>query len=242
VPSEDRCQVTETPAYMRYAFAAMDSAGALETQATESFYYVTPVEPSWTPVQKEEWLSNFNYDTLKIISIHEVYPGHFVHHLHNKYGRNLPLVNRVATSYAFTEGWAHYTEEMVLDTDYAKGQPKLQLTQLLEALVRNCRYLCSIRMHTQGMTVDQATRFFMENAFMGELPARREALRGTFDPGYLNYTLGKLMIKKLARDYRQEKAGAFSLKEFHDRLLSYGAPALPLVREVMLENPDGSPV
>ena len=242
VPSEDRCQVTETPAYMRYAFAAMDSAGALETQATESFYYVTPVEPSWTPVQKEEWLSNFNYDTLKIISIHEVYPGHFVHHLHNKYGRNLPLVNRVATSYAFTEGWAHYTEEMVLDTDYAKGQPKLQLTQLLEALVRNCRYLCSIRMHTQGMTVDQATRFFMENAFMGELPARREALRGTFDPGYLNYSLGKLMIKKLARDYRREKAGAFSLKEFHDQLLSYGAPALPLVREVMLENPDGSPV
>lgn len=242
VPSEDRCQVTETPAYMRYAFAAMDSVGALETKATESFYYVTPVEPGWTPIQKEEWLSNFNYDTLKIISIHEVYPGHFVHHLHNKYGRDLPLVNRVATSYAFTEGWAHYTEEMVLDTDYAKGQPNLLLTQLLEALVRNCRYLCSIRMHTQGMTVGQATRFFMENAFMGELPARREALRGTFDPGYLNYTLGKLMIKKLARDYRREKAGGFSLKEFHDRLLSYGAPALPLVREVMLENPEGSPV
>ena len=242
VPSEDRCQVMETPAYMRYAFAAMDSAGALETLATESFYYVTPVKPGWTPVQREEWLSNFNYDTLKIISIHEVYPGHFVHHLHNKYGRDLPLVNRVATSYAFTEGWAHYTEEMVVDTDYAKGQPNLLLTQLLEALVRNCRYLCSIRMHTQGMTVDQATRFFTDNAYMGELPARREALRGTFDPGYLNYTLGKLMIKKLARDYQREKGGAFSLKEFHDRLLSYGAPALPLVREVMLENPEGSPV
>jgi len=242
VPSEDRCQVMETPAYMRYAFAAMDSAGALETRATESFYYVTPVEPGWTPVQREEWLSNFNYDTLKIISIHEVYPGHFVHHLHNKYGRELPLVNRVATSYAFTEGWAHYTEEMVVDTDYAKGQPNLVLTQLLEALVRNCRYLCSIRMHTQGMAVDQATRFFIDNAYMGELPAQREALRGTFDPGYLNYTLGKLMIKKLAQDYRREKAGAFSLKDFHDRLLSYGAPALPLLREVMLENPVGSPI
>ena len=242
VPSEDRCQVVETPAYMRYAFAAMDSAGALETQATESFYYVTPVEPEWTAVQREEWLSNFNYDTLKIISIHEVYPGHFVHHLHNKYGRELPLINRVATSYAFTEGWAHYTEEMVVETDYAKGQPNLLLTQLLEALVRNCRYLCSIRMHTQGMTVDQATRFFMDNAYMGELPARREALRGTFDPGYLNYTLGKLMVKKLAEDYRGEKGGDFSLKEFHDRLLSYGAPALPLLREVMLEDPGGSPV
>ena len=241
-PSEDRCQVMETPAYMRYAFAAMDSAGALETNASESYYYVTPVEPDWTAVQREEWLSNFNYDTLKIISIHEVYPGHFVHHLHNKYGRELPLVNRVATSYAFTEGWAHYTEEMVLDTDYAQGQPNLVLTQLLEALVRNCRYLCSIRMHTQGMTLDQATRFFTDNAYMGELPARREALRGTFDPGYLNYTLGKLMIKKLAKDYRREKAGAFSLKGFHDQLLSYGAPALPLLREVMLEDPGGSPV
>ena len=242
LPSEDRCQVMETPAYMRYAFAAMDSVGALETDASESYYYVTPVEPDWTTVQREEWLSNFNYDTLKIISIHEVYPGHFVHHLHNKYGRDLPLVNRVATSYAFTEGWARYTEEMVVNTDYAKGQPNLVLTQLLEALVRNCRYLCSIRMHTQGMTVDQATRFFMDNAYMGELPARREALRGTFDPGYLNYTLGKLMIKKLAQDYQREKAGAFSLKDFHDQLLSYGAPALPLVREVMLENPASSPV
>jgi len=242
VPSEDRCQVTETPTYMRYAFAAMDSAGAMEERATESFYYVTPVEPDWSPVQQEEWLANFNYDTLRIISIHEVYPGHFTHHLHNRYGRPLPLVNRVATSYAFTEGWAHYTEEMVLAEGYGQGQLNLQLTQLLEALVRNCRYVCSIRMHTQGMTVDQATRFFMENAFMGEHPARREALRGTFDPGYLNYTLGKLMIIKLAADLRREKGAAFSLKGFHDELLSYGAPPLPLLREAMLEDPGGSPL
>ena len=242
VPSEDRCQVTETPTYMRYAFAAMDSAGALEESATESFYYVTPVEPDWTPVQQEEWLSNFNYDTLQIISIHEVYPGHFTHHLHNKYGRSLPLVNRVATSYAFTEGWAHYVEEMVLAQGYGQGLPNLQLTQLLEALVRNCRYLCSIWMHTQDMTVDQATNFFVENAFMGEYPARREALRGTFDPGYLNYTLGKLMIMKLAADLRQEKGAAFSLKQFHDDLLSYGAPALPLLRDAMLEKPGDAPL
>ena len=242
IPSEDRCQVMEAPAYMRYAFAAMDSAGAMETRANESFYYVTPVEAEWTAVQREEWLSNFNYDTLKVISIHEVYPGHFVHHLHNRYGRDLPLVNRVATSYAFTEGWAHYTEEMVINSDYGKAQPKLVFTQLLEALVRNCRYLCSIRMHTQGMTVDQATRFFMDNAYMAELPARREALRGTFDPGYLNYTLGKLMIKKLSQDYRRKKGSDYSLKEFHNELLSYGAPALPLIREAMLANPGDSPL
>ncbi|MCH7737366.1 MAG: DUF885 domain-containing protein [Chloroflexi bacterium] len=240
VPSEDRCQVIETPTYMRYAFAAMDSAGALETRATESFYYVTPVEDDWSAQKKEEWLSNFNYDTLKIISIHEVYPGHFVHHLHNRYGRELPLVNRVATSYSFTEGWAHYTEQMMLETEYGDGQPKLLLTQLLEALVRNCRYMCSLRMHTEGMTLDDATRFFMENAYMAELPARREALRGTFDPGYLNYTLGKLMILKLREDYRREQGSAYSLKGFHDRLLSFGGPALPLLRPALLENPGDS--
>ena len=240
VPSEDRCQVIETPTYMRYAFAAMDSAGALETQARESFYYVTPVEDDWNSQQREEWLSNFNYDTLKIISIHEVYPGHFVHHLHNRYGRELPLVNRVATSYSFTEGWAHYTEQMMLETKYGEGQPKLLLTQLLEALVRNCRYVCSFRMHTERMTLDEATRFFMENAYMAELPARREALRGTFDPGYLNYTLGKLMILKLREDYRREQGSAYSLKGFHDRLLSFGGPALPLLRPALLKDPGDS--
>ena len=242
VPSDDRCLVMETPTYMRYAFAAMDSAGAMETRATESFYYVTPVEPEWTAAQQEEWLSNFNYDTLSIISIHEVFPGHFVHHLHNRYGIGLPLVNRAATSYAFTEGWAHYAEQMMMETEYAKDKTALQLTQVLEALVRNCRYMCSIWMHTQGMSVEDATRLFINNAYMGELPARREALRGTFDPGYLNYTLGKLMIIKLAQDYRREQASAFSLKGFHDRLLSYGAPPLPLVREQMLNEPGSSPL
>ena len=241
LPSEDQCQVTETPAYMRYAFAAMDSAGALETRATESFYYVTPVEEHWTPEQANEWLSKFDYNTLRIISIHEVYPGHFVHNLHNRYGRPLPLVNRAATSYAFSEGWAHYTEQMMLETEYGKDRPELLLTQLLEALVRNCRYICSIAMHTGDMTVEEATRFFMDNSFMAELPSRREALRGTFDPGYLNYTLGKLMILKLREDYRQEQNGGYSLKGFHDRLLSYGAPQLPLLREAMLAS-GGSPL
>ena len=240
VPSEDRCQVIETPTYMRYAFAAMDSAGALETKAKESFYYVTPVEDDWNHEQREEWLSNFNYDTLKIISIHEVYPGHFVHHLHNRYGDELPLVNRVATAYSFTEGWAHYTEQMMLETKYGYNQPRLLLTQLLEALVRNCRYICSLRMHTDDMTVEEATKFFMENAYMAELPASREALRGTFDPGYLNYTLGKLMILKLREDFKREQGSAYSLKGFHDQLLAFGGPALPLLRPVLLKNPGDS--
>ena len=237
LPSEERCQVTETPSYMRYAFAAMDSPGGLEEVATEAFYYVTPVEPDWTPRQQEEWLTNFNYHTLKIISVHEVYPGHYVHNLHNRYGGGLPLINRVATSYAFTEGWAHYTEEMMLETEYGRDNPALWLTQLLEALVRNCRYLCSLGMHTQGMTVDEATQFFQAHAYMEEHPARREALRGTFDPGYLNYTLGKLMLLKLRQDWRRQEGAAYSLRRFHDATLSWGGPPVPLLRQAMLNEP-----
>ena len=242
LPSEERCQVTETPSYMRYAFAAMDSPGGLEPVATEAFYYVTPVEPDWTPRQQEEWLSNFNYHTLKIISIHEVYPGHYVHNLHNRHGhrqqgRELPLINRVATSYAFTEGWAHYTEEMMLETDYGRDNPALWLTQLLEALVRNCRYLCSLGMHTQTMTPEEATQFFQAHAYMEEHPARQEALRGTFDPGYLNYTLGKLMLLKLRQDWRRQEGSAYTLRRFHDTALSWGAPPVPLLRAAMLNEP-----
>ena len=242
LPSEERCQVTETPSYMRYAFAAMDSPGGLEQVATEAFYYVTPVEPDWTPRQQEEWLSNFNYHTLKIISIHEVYPGHYVHNLHNRYGhaqhrRELSLINRVATSYAFTEGWAHYTEEMMLETDYGRDNPALWLTQLLEALVRNCRYLCSLGMHTQGMTLDEATKFFQAHAYMEEHPASQEAIRGTFDPGYLNYTLGKLMLLKLRHDWRRQEGSNYTLRRFHDVALSWGAPPVPLLRAAMLDEP-----
>lgn len=245
LPSEERCQVTETPSYMRYAFAAMDSPGGLEQVATEAFYYVTPVEPDWTPRQQEEWLSNFNYHTLKVISIHEVYPGHYVHNLHNRYGhtqhgRELSLINRVATSYAFTEGWAHYTEEMMLETDYGRDNPALWLTQLLEALVRNCRYLCSLGMHTQGMTLDEATRFFQAHAYMEEHPASQEAIRGTFDPGYLNYTLGKLMLLKLRQDWRRQEGSAYTLRRFHDAALSWGAPPVPLLRVAMLDAYDGA--
>ena len=237
LPSAEQCQVTETPSYMRYAFAAMDSPGGLEEVATEAFYYVTPVEPDWSPRQQEEWLTNFNYHTLQVVSVHEVYPGHYVHNLHNRHGGGLPLINRVATSYAFTEGWAHYTEEMMLETEYGRDNPALWLTQLLEALIRNCRYLCSLGMHTQGMTVDEATRFFQAHAYMEEHPARREALRGAFDPGYLNYTLGKLMLLKLRQDWRRQEGAAYSLRQFHDATLSWGAPPVPLLRQAMLNDP-----
>ena len=119
------------------------------------------------------------------------------------------------------------------------SDPRSELGQLMEALMRDCRYICAIKMHTQGMTIAEATRFFMDNAFMEELPASKEAMRGTFDPMYLNYTLGKLMILKLREDYRQAKGDAYTLRQFHDDFLSHGAPPIPLVREMMLGEDSG---
>ena len=235
VPSEVRCSSTETPAFMRWAFAAMDLPGPFETKATEAYYYVTPVEPHWTDEQKEEWLTSFNYASLRNISVHEAYPGHYVHYLHT---RDAPSkVSQVFGAYSFWEGWGHYTEEMMIEEGFSSEDPRLVLGQLSDALLRNCRFVCAVRMHTQGMTVDEATRFFMESAYMEELPARKEAMRGTFDPLYMNYTLGKLMIMKLREDFRREKGAAFSLREFHDSFLSFGAPPIPLVREMMLGEP-----
>lgn len=232
IPSDNRCLVEETPSFLRWAFAMMDTAGPFETRARESYYYITPPEADWPQERQEEWLTEFNYAGLQDISIHEAYPGHFAHFLH------LPLIpypaRQVFLSYAFVEGWAHYVEQMMLDIGYGDGDPRLRLAQIKEALTRNCRYIVAIKMHTQGMTVDEATELFMEKAFAEEAPARQEAVRGTFDPGYLNYTLGKLMILKLREDYRRQEGPAFSLLEFHDRLLGLGAPPVPLARRALL--------
>ncbi len=231
VPSEERAKVMETPKFFRFATAAMNSPGSFEKVAKEAFYYVTPVEESWPPEKREEWLRHLNYTSLRNISVHECYPGHYVHFLHRKLIKSTPL--RSYYSYAFTEGWAHYAEEMTVEQGLGNGDPRLRIAMLQDALLRNCRYISSIRMHTQGWTWEDATRFFMENAFLDRLPAEREAKRGTWDPGYLNYTMGKLMIKKLRSDYLRQNPGA-GLREFHDVLLGLGAPPLGLARAHLL--------
>ena len=233
IPSQVRCRVEETPPFARWAFAMMDTSGPFET-AGESFYYVTPPDPAWTPEQTEEWLRKFDYATLRDVGIHEVYPGHYVHFLHMK---QVPRpLRRVVTSYSFVEGWAHYCEEMMLEAGYRGGDPHLRLAQLSEALLRNVRFLASIEMHTRGLTKDAAAEMFVAEAYMDPLPADREAVRGTFDPGYLNYTLGKLLVTKLRDDLKQEERGQFSLRRFHDRLLELGAPPVPLARRRFLSN------
>jgi len=230
IPSDVRCRVEETPPFARWAFAMMDTAGPFET-STESFYYVTPPEPGWTPEQTEAWLSKFDYATLRDVGIHEVYPGHYVHFLHMKQVSS--ALRKVIGSYSFVEGWAHYCEEMLAE-EYGAGDRRLRIAQLSEALLRNVRFIVSIQMHTRGMTVQDATRLFIDEAYMEALPAEKEAIRGTFDPGYLNYTLGKLMVRKLRDDVRAQRGAAFTLRAFHDDLLALGAPPVPLARRRLI--------
>jgi len=223
--------VAETPPFERWAFAMMDTAGPYEDIATESFYYVTPPEPDWPPERRDQWLTQFDYATLKAVSIHEAYPGHFIHFLHIRGARS--MVSKALTSYSFIEGWAHYCEEMMLEAGI-DATPQFRLAYLGEALARQVRYLVAIKMHTGDLSVDAAQQMFEEHAFMEPTPARKEALRGSFDPGYLNYTLGKFMMRKLRDDYRAMRGAGFALKEFHDRLLALGAPPIPLARKALL--------
>ena len=248
IPSEVRARVDETPQYERAtSFASMDTPGPFESKATEAYYYVTPVENDWSPQQKEEWLTAFNYYTTDVVTIHEAYPGHYTQFL----CLNASPANRlekILNSYAFVEGWAHYTEQMMLDEGFGPNMPsasrqspamvvaRYRLAQSDEALLRLCRLCCSIKLHCQNMSVDEATRFFQENCYYEQKPARQEAIRGTFDPEYLYYTLGKLQILKLRRDWQQQEGNKFTLQRFHDEMLRHGAPPVRLLRELMLKD------
>ena len=243
MPSEVRARVEETPQYLRAtSFASMDTPGPFERKATEAYYYVTPVEKEWPAKQKEEWLTAFNYYTTDIVTIHEAYPGHYTQFLCLNASPATRL-EKILGSYAFAEGWAHYSEQMLLDegfgaqekNDSLKGV-KYRLAQSDEALLRLCRLCVSIKTHCEGLSLDDATKFFEENCYYEHKPAYQEALRGTFDPGYLYYTVGKLEILKLRRDFQKEAGQGFSLQKFHDEMLRHGAPPIRLLREVMLKD------
>jgi len=248
IPSSVRAMVRETPQYLRAtSFASMDTPGPFETKAKEAYYYVTPPESDWSAAQKEEWLTALNYYTTDIVSIHEAYPGHYVQFLCLNASPATKL-EKIFGSYAFIEGWAHYCEQMMVDEGFgaeagSTASPaqrikaaKYRLAQTDEALLRICRMCVSIKMHCQGMTVDEATKFFHENCYYEEKPARQEAIRGTFDPEYLYYTMGKLEILKLREDYRKQEGPRFTLEKFHNELLRHGAPPLRLLRELMLKD------
>ena len=234
LPDAPVARAVPTPQFERqFTFASMDSPGPLETKATEAYYNVTPVDPGWSSAQADEHLGFFNRYNLLVVSAHETYPGHYTNYLFNKQ-TDLSLIRKLEWNVAFGEGWAHYDEQMVVDEGLGGGDPRYRLAQLSGALQRDCRYIVGIREHTQGMTIDQATQFLMENGFMGREPAYREAVRGTEDPLYGYYTLGKLMLLKLRSDYQAKMGAQFELAKFHDALLSHGDPPIYYIRRMLL--------
>ncbi|QRK07601.1 DUF885 domain-containing protein [Archangium violaceum] len=235
IPSEVRAQVAETPIFNRaLSFASMSTPGPYETRATEAYYYVTPPDPTWNAEQTEQHMSFYNRYALELVSIHEAYPGHYVQFLWTN--RVDSKVRRLMGSGSFSEGWGLYTEQMMLEAGYGGSgleADKLKLNQLALYLQRLARYMVGLSLHTRGMTYEQAVRFFEEEAYMTRTNAEREARRGTSDPTYLVYALGKKMLLELREEAKARWGKDFSPRRFHDAVVSYGYPPVPVVRRLM---------
>jgi uncharacterized protein (DUF885 family) len=235
IPSDVRPTIMETPAYARSGvFASMDTPGAFETKATEAFYYVTPPEFEWDAKHKEEHLRLFNAPVMKIITVHEAYPGHYIQFL---YAKQFPTKTRQLLAVnSNAEGWAHYAEQMMIDEGYGAGDPRLRLAQLSEALLRDARYIVGIKLHTDGWTVEQGARFFEEKAFQEPSVAFEEARRGAYNPTYLYYTLGKLEIYRLRDDFKKARGAAYTLENFHNEYVTQGSVPIKLIRRILLQD------
>jgi uncharacterized protein (DUF885 family) len=242
LPRDASIRVTPTPEFERATTeASMDAPGPLETVATQAYYNVTPVDPHDPPAVQEQYLESFNDFERPIVSAHEVYPGHYTNFIIDKH-LPLTLTEKLLTATSFVEGWAHYDEQMVVDEGWGGGDPRVRLMQLREAIWRNARFVAGVKLHTQGMTVPQAIRFFETQAFLDPANARAEAYRGTQDATYGYYTLGKLAIIKLRDDYHKKVGARFTLAGFHHDLLQYGDPQIPLVRKLLLGSADDGKV
>lgn len=236
VPGEEQALVAEAPPYNRANSAYIEIPGPYE-KPLPAIYYIAPPDPSWSRADQLAYIPG--KADLLFTSVHEVWPGHFLNFLHANQSKS--MVGRLFVGYAFAEGWAHYTEEMMVEMGLHKDDPAAHVGQLSNALLRNVRFLSAIGMHTGGMTVEQSERMFREEAFQDPGNARQQAARGTYDPAYLNYTLGKLMIMKLRTDWTSTRGGRAAWKAFHDEFLSYGGPPIPMVRKAMLgEDDDGA--
>ena len=235
IPGTEDALVAEAPPHRRFNAAYINIPGPFE-DGLPSVYYIAPPDPSWS---EQDQLAYIPGETdLLAISVHEVWPGHFLQYLHANRTQN--RVGRHFGTYTFSEGWAHYTEEMMVEAGLGDGDPEVRIGQLLNALLRNVRYMSAIGLHAEGMTVEQSQALFEEKGFQDFGNATQQANRGTYDPGYLNYTLGKLMINKLRDDWTTGRGGREAWGAFHDRFLSYGTPPIPLVRREMLgEDYDG---
>lgn len=238
IPADDPVRVDRAPPYQSTNFAYIMTAGPYDV-GMPSTYYIAPPDPSWPEEEQRDYVPGVA--DLMSTSVHEVWPGHFLQFLHSN--RAESLIGRLFVGYAFAEGWAHYSEEMMweagLTGSLAGGGAEYRVGQVNKALYRNVRYICAIGMHTQGMKVEECETLFREQAFQDPGNARQQAARGTYDPGYLNYTLGKLMIRKLRDDWTATRGGRTAWSEFHNTFLSFGGPPVPMLRSKMLEEKAG---
>jgi uncharacterized protein (DUF885 family) len=233
VPDAASARVQETPPFMRATTSAsMDTPGPFEKVATEAYYSMTLPDPKWPAAEQAEFMKQWYYAAITNVSVHEVWPGHYLQFL---YAKDFPSdARKVFSANSNAEGWAHYAEQMVIDEGFHADQPKYRLAQIQDALLRNARFIVGIKMHTQGMTLAQAEEFFQKEGYQPGPVAKSETKRGTADATYGYYTMGKLMIMKLREDYRAKMGAAYSLQGFHDAFIKLGPLPLPLVRKAML--------
>ncbi|HEY0794854.1 MAG TPA: DUF885 domain-containing protein [Acidisarcina sp.] len=251
IPSEVQPTLEETPPFMRATtFASMDPPGPYERHSTKAYFNVTLPEKEWTATHVAEHMAGFNIGTIISTSVHEAYPGHYVQFLWSPQVES--KVRKLIGANTNIEGWAHYCEQMMLDQGY--GQPGfgakdereaklVRLGQIQDALLRNARFIVSIRMHTGvggAMTFDDAAKFFVTDGYQSPSIGKMETKRGTADALYLYYTLGKLEIMKLREDMKAKQGAAFNLQEFHDEFMRQGFAPIKVIRREMLK--DDSPV
>lgn len=234
LPPGEPVMVAPTPDFFRWSTASMWTPGPFETRPTRAHYYVTDVDRSWPPERQKEHLRDFNLGTLWCISMHEVYPGHYLQYQHLRTVESKARKSLFFAPATFVEGWAHYAEEMMIEAGFGRKDPYIRLGQLQESLIRLVRFIVSIRLHTEDLSVEQGVRLFRERAYLEDATARREAERGTFDPTYLVYSVGKLMLQKLRHDVEAKEGDRFSLRNFHDALLKQGNAPFPVHRKLML--------
>lgn len=233
LPSQEAPTLEDTPPFLRATTqASLDTPGAYETKDNRALFNVTTADPKWTPERTENWMKGFNNSMIPGTAIHEAFPGHFVQFLW--VNQLSSKVRKLTFCSSNAEGWAHYSEQMMLDEGYGNGDPMLRMGQLEDALLRNARYIVGIQMHTGHMTIAQAKQFFVQEGNQTAPIAELETKRGTSDPTYLVYTLGKLEILKLREDYRKKRGADFSLLEFHNRLMQQGGVPLKIIRKAML--------
>lgn len=234
LPDDHSVEVAATPDFFRWSFASMWTPGPFETRGQRAVYYLTDADPSWPEEKQLEHLRDFNIPTLWTISIHEVFPGHYLHYQHLRKVESKVRRSILFAPASYIEGWAHYCEQMMLEAGFGRNDHTLKLGQLAESLVRLARFIVGIRLHAEDWSVEQGMRFFRDEAFLEESSARREAERGTFDPTYLVYSAGKLALLKLREDWKAEQQGKPSLRAFHDALLAQGSAPFWALRKLML--------